>query len=65
MILGTNKRTKLQELPRNLRMNYNTLELVLTYKYLGLTMNNQLTFKEHTERTINFVSYRINSLNHF
>lgn len=62
MVLGANKNTRLLNLPTTLTMNSQSLDLVPTYKYLGLTLNSQLTFREHTTHIINFASYRINSL---
>lgn len=62
MILGTNRHTKLDNLPIPLSLNSQPLDIVPTYKYLGLTLNSQLTFREHTTQIINFASYRINSL---
>lgn len=60
--MGTNINTRLTELPVPLTMNSQPLDLVSTYKYLGLTLNSQLTFREHTTQIINFASQRINSL---
>lgn len=65
MILGTIQHTKLEQLPTALSNNSEPLDLVSSYKYLGLTMNNQLTFKEHTQHIINFAAVRINSFIHF
>lgn len=39
MILGTIQHTKLEQLPTALSNNSEPLDLVSSYKYLGLTMN--------------------------
>lgn len=62
MILGTNKRSKNVTLPVNITINDNTLELTETYKYLGVSLNSQLTFKEHINSCIGLTASKINVL---
>lgn len=56
MILGINSRNKQLKLPCPLSINGVILETVSKYKYLGLTLNGQLTLTDHCSKTIAMVS---------
>lgn len=62
MILGTNNRNKHLKLPHPLTIDRVELEVVLKYKYLGLTLNGQLTFVDHCTKTIAMVASKINTI---
>lgn len=62
MILGTNKRTKNVTLPKCLTINDNIIELTEKNKYLGVTLNSQLTFKDHINSCIGLTASKTNTL---
>lgn len=49
-------------LPANITISGNSLELTDTYKYLGVTLNSQLTFKEHINSCIGLTASKLNTL---
>lgn len=62
MILGTNRRSKKPNIPNELTINNNPIELVHKYKYLGLTLNSQLTFSDHMNSCIGLASSKLKTL---
>lgn len=64
MVLGVNKRTKITTLPINLTLNSEQLELVDTFRYLGILIDSNLTLIEHTHRMTAADSSWITALSH-
>lgn len=62
MILGTNRRTKNVILPTELTINEIPLEITDKYKYLGVTINSQLTFAEHISTCVGIAAGKIRTL---
>ena len=61
MLFGTAK--KLQELPDvHIRAEDTLLQSVSSYKYLGVTLDSQLTYKKHINKTISTASLKIRQL---
>lgn len=60
--MGANKATKNVHLPTNLQINNTELELVSSYKYLGLILNPDLTLTNNTSKTIGLLSAKLNTL---
>lgn len=63
MTLGTNRRiNNLIALPTNIHIDQTPIEHVSNYKYLGIILNNQLTFKEQINMTVGIVAPKVNAL---
>ena len=45
-----------------LKMNDKVLEVVQTYKYLGMTLDSSLTFTNHIKKTIKTIAYTVYTL---
>ena len=57
MLIGVNE---LQAVNCNIVLNKNKLEIVQNIKYLGVILDNKLTFKQHIERTLNKITHKVN-----
>lgn len=62
MILGTIRRISRPILPLTPSINSTPLEVVNSYKYLGVNLNSQLNFNEHIQQTIGLAASKINTL---
>lgn len=64
MILGTNYHTANIKLPQQLYINHSDLEIVSTYKYLGMTLNSSISPNENFNKILGKVSTKINTLSY-
>ena len=58
MIFGSQKKIKSVRHPC-LKMNDKVLEVVQTYKYLGMTLDSSLTFTNHIKKTIKSIAHKV------
>ena len=58
MIFGSQKRSKNIVLP-NLTINGKQLDYINQYKYLGITLDSTLSFKNQVQNTIKIVAHKI------
>ena len=67
MIFGTKSKIRNLSLP-NIVMGSDNIEYVKSYKYLGLTMDQTLTFNKHVKnliRTLSHKTYQLSKIRHY
>lgn len=64
MMLGMNRHNKNFQLPFPIKIDETNLEVVPTYKYLGITLNGQLTMTEYSSKIIATVATKINTFSY-
>ena len=63
MVLGTRSMVKKRFIIPKLKIQGNTIDYVFQYKYLGVTIDEILSFRAHLNNTIKLVAHKITTLN--
>lgn len=64
MILGINRNNNPTALPLDICIDHTIIEIVVSYNYLGLTINSRLTLKDHTMKIIGIAASKVNFLHY-